>query len=69
MPVPGYDPEDLDDVLETKLTRQQKQAYLTDEEWATYRSGDVSLIDLLDDEEIEGLLADTDGITDATSDE
>jgi hypothetical protein len=69
MPVPGYDPEDLDDALENKLTRQQKRDYLSEEEWAIYRSGDASLIDLLDDGEIEGLLADADGTTDAPSDE
>ena len=56
MPVPGYDPEDLDDILETKIDRQQKREYLTDEEWAAYRDGDASLVDLLDDEEIHALL-------------
>lgn len=56
MPVPGYDPEDLDDVLENKLTRQQKREFLTDDEWASYERGDASILDLLDDEEIEQLL-------------
>ena len=56
MPVPGYDPEDIDDTLENLLTRQQKRAYLTDEQWETYREGDASLVDLLDAEEIKNLM-------------
>lgn len=58
MPVPGYDPEDLDDVLENKLTRQQKREYLSEAEWASYHEGDATLVDLLDEAEIEDLLAD-----------
>lgn len=67
VPVPGYDPEDLDDTLENKLTRQQKRQYLTDEEWETYRQGDASLIDLLDEGEIHGLLVQEDESVDATT--
>lgn len=68
MPVPGYDPEDLDDTLENKLTRQKKRAYLSDEEWETYREGDASLVDLLDADEIDSLLEHTEEPSDATDD-
>lgn len=63
MPVPGYDPEDLDDILETELTRQQKREFLTDEEWASYREGDATLLNLLDDEQIDRLLDRTESTT------
>lgn len=53
MPIPGYDPEDIDDTLEELLTKEEKQEYLTDEEWESYRSGDESLLDLLESSEIK----------------
>lgn len=68
MPVPGYDPEDLDDTLESLLTHQQKRAYLTDEQWESYREGDASLVDLLDAKEIDNLLEQADEPSDTTDD-
>jgi len=44
MVIPGYDPEDIDDVLETHIGEDQLNAYLTDEELAAYRSSDESLV-------------------------
>ena len=53
MPVPGYDPDDIDDVLESRLGTEQIENQLTDAELERYRAGDETLADLLDDEMIE----------------
>ena len=53
MPVSGYDPEDIDDMLESRLTDGEKAEFLTDAEWEAYRRGDESLVDLLEGSEIE----------------
>lgn len=55
MPVPGYDPEDLDDELEQSLSETEIRERLTDEEFRQYEGGE-SLVELLDSEEIEKLL-------------
>ena len=52
MPISGYDPEDIDDILESRLTDDQKAQFLTDEEWDAYQRGDESLVDLLSTGEI-----------------
>jgi hypothetical protein len=56
MPVPGYDPEDLDDVLESNLDPGEIEARLSDEELAAYREGEANLVDLLDEAQIQGLV-------------
>lgn len=56
MPVSGYDPDDLDDVLESSLTDRDIKEFLTDDEWSAYKRGDESLLDLLEGAEIEQLL-------------
>ncbi|WP_436344805.1 hypothetical protein [Natronorubrum sp. FCH18a] len=56
MPVPGYDPEDLDDVLESRLSDDELEDRLTESELENYRAGDESLVDLLDEDEIERTL-------------
>lgn len=53
MPISGYDPEDIDDMLESRLTDDEKAELLTDAEWEAYRRGDESLVDLLSSGEIK----------------
>ena len=53
MPISGYDPADIDELLERLLSEEEKAEFLTDEEWAAYERGDESLVDLLDRSEIE----------------
>jgi hypothetical protein len=56
MPVPGYDPDDVDDLLETKLEATDVQQHLSNDEWQSYQNDDASLVELLDDEKIDQLL-------------
>lgn len=56
MVIPGYDPEDLDDVLEARMDEAEIETQLTDEQWEAYRRGRESLVDLLDDDEIRELV-------------
>jgi len=65
MPVPGYDPDDLDDALESHLDDGETEALLAASDWRAYRDGDANLVDLLDDAEIERLLAERGESTDA----
>lgn len=58
MPVPGYDPEDVDDMLESKLEESEIQERLSESEWQSYQDGDGNLSELLDDDEITGMLGD-----------
>jgi len=58
MPVPGYDPDDVDEMLESKLTDSEIRERLSEGEWQSYQSGDGNLADLLDDDEIAGMLGD-----------
>lgn len=60
MPVPGYDPEDIDELLDSLLEADDLQAYLSEGEIAAYDSGDESLIDLLSGSEIREILREKD---------
>jgi hypothetical protein len=53
MPISGYDPADIDELLEGLLSEDEKAEFLTGEEWEAYESGDESLVDLLEPSEIE----------------
>ena len=55
MPVPGYDPEDLDAQLEAAAGEDELRARMTDEEFRRYEEGE-HLIDRLDEDEIDELL-------------
>lgn len=61
MTIPGYDPDDLNDALETRLEERDVERHLSDEEREAYRRGDADLVDLLDEDEIERLLDRDDG--------
>jgi len=52
MPVPGYDPEDIDEELEAELTESEVRERLNDEEFERYENGE-SLFELLDGEQID----------------
>lgn len=56
MVIPGYDPEDLDDALESNLREGELDEFLTDDELRSYRREEVTLVDLLDESEIERVL-------------
>lgn len=58
MPVPGYDPDDVDEMLKSRLGESELRDRLSEGEWQSYQDGDDALVDLLEDEEIEGLLGD-----------
>jgi hypothetical protein len=58
MPVPGYDPDDVDKMLESKLGESGIRERLSESEWQSYQDGDGNLADLLESNEIEGLLED-----------
>lgn len=58
MPVPGYDPDDVDAHLESKINDSDVKQVLTDEEWQSYQNDDTELIELLDESQIEELLDD-----------
>lgn len=60
MTISGYDPEDLDDVLENLLGEDEIADVLTENELTAYRNGDESLVDLLDSSEIERILDERD---------
>lgn len=66
MVVPGYDPEDLDDALESHMHEGEIETLLTDAELASYRNGDASLLDLLTPSEIEELVETKDIPVDAS---
>jgi hypothetical protein len=56
MPIPGYDPDDVENLLESKLTETNVRSHLADDEWQAYQNGEASLIDLLDEGDIDQLL-------------
>ena len=56
MVIPGYDPEDIDDALESHMDEGEIEELLTRDELKSYRAGNASLIDLLDAQEIRTLL-------------
>ncbi|WP_101294764.1 hypothetical protein [Halegenticoccus soli] len=55
MPIPGYDPDDLDAVLAERVEKRGAESVLTPAQRREYESG-ASLVDLLDEEEIRRLL-------------
>ena len=57
MPVPGYDPDDLDSELEDELSDGEIRERLTDDEYERYENGE-SLVGLLDEDERDELLDD-----------
>ncbi|QRV14063.1 hypothetical protein [Haloterrigena salifodinae] len=61
MPIPGYDPEDIDEQLEARLDDGEIERKLSDSELEAYRGGDANLIDFLDEAEIERVLERGDG--------
>ncbi len=65
VPVPGYDPEDIDDTLESLLEDDEIEQYLSETELEAYRNGDEDLIDLLEGDEIHRILERKDGPVDA----
>jgi hypothetical protein len=56
MPVPGYDPDDVDTLVEDRLDEAEIEAALTDDQLAAYRAGDADITALLSDDEIRRLL-------------
>jgi hypothetical protein len=58
MSIPGYDLEDLDDKLIELMEQRDPEELLTTEELRRYERGD-SLLDLLDGEEIDALIRQT----------
>ncbi|WP_049891765.1 hypothetical protein [Natronococcus amylolyticus] len=56
MPVPGYDPEDIDGTLEALLEPDEIEDYLDDEQLEAYRNGGEDLVDLLEGDEIRRIL-------------
>ncbi|WP_394743272.1 hypothetical protein [Natronococcus roseus] len=65
MPVPGYDPEDIDDTLEALLEPNEIEDYLDDEQLEAYRNGGQDLVDLLEGNEIRRILDRKEGAIDA----
>lgn len=55
MTIPGYDPEDLDDALRTRLEEGDPEQLLSEEELRAYRNGE-DLLDAFDTETIQRLL-------------
>lgn len=56
MAIPGYDLDDLDDNLEARIDEDHLADYLTDAEVERLQGGE-SLLDLLDEDDIDRLLA------------
>jgi hypothetical protein len=56
MPVPGYDPDDVDEMLESKLSEAKIRDQLSESEWQSYQDSEEPLVDLLGDDEIDGIL-------------
>ena len=56
MPVPGYDPDDLDEELSERTTEEDLDRLLTEEERRAYENGEEGLFDLLSEEDIKAIL-------------
>lgn len=56
MAIPGYDLDDLDDNLRARIDEDHLASYLTDEEVTRLQAGE-HLLDLLDDGDLDRLLA------------
>ncbi|MDG5820319.1 hypothetical protein [Natronococcus sp. A-GB7] len=65
MPVPGYDPEDIDDALESLLEDDEIEDYLDEEQLEAYRNGGEDLVDLLEGDEVRRILDRKEGSIDA----
>jgi hypothetical protein len=65
MPVPGYDPEDVDGALESLLEDDEIEQYLSESELEAYREGNEDLVDLLDGDETRQILDRKDASIDA----
>lgn len=61
MPISGYDPDDLDGLLERLLDESDLREHFSEEQWNAYKDGDLKLNDMLEDDEIERMLSSTDG--------
>jgi hypothetical protein len=55
MVIPGYDPDDLDEQLEDRMSESDLDRYLTPAERGRYESGE-SLVELLSTEDIRDVL-------------
>lgn len=60
MPVSGYDPDDLEELLAERLDSHDSGAFLTDGQRRRLDEGE-SLLDVLDSDEIERLVDGTSG--------
>lgn len=56
MPVPGYDPIDIDHMLESRLGDADIEAHLDTDDLERYRAGEATLFDLLEDDQIQDVL-------------
>lgn len=56
MPVPGYDPDDLDEELSERTTEEDLARLLTEAERRAYENGEEGLFDLLSEDDIESIL-------------
>ncbi|SEO39948.1 hypothetical protein SAMN04487948_102239 [Halogranum amylolyticum] len=56
MPISGYDPDDLEQTLAERLAEHGHEEFLTDAEQKRVKAGE-SLVDVLDGDDIERLLA------------
>lgn len=61
MPVPGYDPDDVEASLESALSAEEIEALLSEAELEAYRSGEESLVDLLAEDDIERIVEEGEG--------
>jgi hypothetical protein len=55
MVIPGYDPDDLDEVLTVMVEREGPENYLDQDERARWEDGE-SLLDLLQEDDVERLV-------------
>lgn len=60
MPVSGYDPDDLEELLAERLDSHDPGTFLTDDQRRRLDEGE-SLLDVLDSDEIERLVDGTSG--------
>lgn len=56
MAIPGYDPIDIDHMLEARLSKEEIAERLDEDDLESYRADDASLVSLLDGDEIREVL-------------
>jgi hypothetical protein len=56
MPVPGYDPEDVENMLESQLDEDSAREAMSEEDWESYQNDEERLVDVLEDDEIKRIL-------------